>query len=130
MIRTLKGTISHGSPEVVFRVKPTYILTERLDNFIVGHDLVSAVINGDWDKAETHRLGHENSEDALAPLAVASTTTGTERRSTSIWRAGTLATPACGPTFVSARRRSALGAAMWLSLECSSSTAAFGTRAS
>jgi hypothetical protein len=59
------GTVPHGSPEVVFRVKPTYILSERLDNFIVGHDLVSAAINNEWKKAETHRLGFENSEDAL-----------------------------------------------------------------
>lgn len=59
------GTVPHGSPDVVFRVKPTYILSDPLDNFIVGRELISAAIRGDWGKAETHRLGHENSEDAL-----------------------------------------------------------------
>jgi hypothetical protein len=60
-----KGTVPHGDPEVVFRVTPTYILTDRLTNFIVGQDVIQAAIDGDWGKAETHRLGHENSEDAL-----------------------------------------------------------------
>src|SRR4051812_36168263 len=60
------GTVSHGSPPVVFRVSPTYILDECLDNFITGHDLVKAAIQGDWGKAETHRLGYENSEDAVS----------------------------------------------------------------
>ena len=60
-----KGTIAHGSPEIVFRARPTYILRDPLENFIVGRDLVLAAIRGDWGKAETHRLGHENSEDAL-----------------------------------------------------------------
>jgi hypothetical protein len=60
-----KGTVPHGTPALVFRVKPTYILDDRLANFIVGHDLIQAALDGDWRKAETHRLGHENSEDAL-----------------------------------------------------------------
>jgi hypothetical protein len=34
-------------------------------NFIVGHDLIAEALSGTWGKAETHRLGHENSEDAL-----------------------------------------------------------------
>ena len=61
-----RGTERHWQPPVSFRVTPTYILCERLDNFIVGHDLVSAAIKGEWGKAETHRLGHENSEDAVS----------------------------------------------------------------
>ena len=61
-----QGTVVHGSPSVSFRVSPTYILSDRLANFIVGRDLVSAAIKGEWNKAETHRLGHENSEDALS----------------------------------------------------------------
>jgi hypothetical protein len=60
-----RGTMPHGSPALVFRVKPTYILSDRLANFIVGHDLIEAALDGHWGKAETHRLGHENSEDAL-----------------------------------------------------------------
>jgi hypothetical protein len=61
----VRGTVPHSSPELAFRVAPTYILSDRLANFIVGHELIQAALNGDWDKAETHRLGHENSEDAL-----------------------------------------------------------------
>lgn len=60
------GTVAHGKPPVSFRVSPTYILSEPLDNFIVGHDLVSEAIDGHWGKAETARLGHENSEDAVS----------------------------------------------------------------
>lgn len=29
-------------------------------------DLVAEAAHGDWKKAETFRLGHENSEDALS----------------------------------------------------------------
>jgi len=60
-----KGTAPHGSPEATFRVTPTYILSDALDNFIVGRDLISEAMNGSWGKAETYRLGSENSEDAL-----------------------------------------------------------------
>lgn len=59
------GTTPHGSPEVVFRVKLTFILTNRLANFIVGEGLVEEAMKGTLGKAETHRLGYENSEDAL-----------------------------------------------------------------
>ncbi len=61
-----KGTVPHGEPPVAFRVSPTYILRNPLDNFIVGHDLVAAAINREWGKAETGRLGSENSEDAVS----------------------------------------------------------------
>jgi hypothetical protein len=48
-----------------FHVSPTYVLQKPMDNFIVGHDLVSDILGGRWGKAEVHRLGNENSEDAL-----------------------------------------------------------------
>ncbi|XAY06107.1 hypothetical protein DSM112329_02970 [Paraconexibacter sp. AEG42_29] len=48
------------------RVSPTYVLDDPLENFIVGRDLVSQALNGQWQKAETHRLGYENSEDAVS----------------------------------------------------------------
>src|SRR5687768_4075849 len=48
-----RGTVPHGSPEAVFRVEPTYILTDRLANFIVGQDLISEAMAGSWGKAET-----------------------------------------------------------------------------
>lgn len=59
------GTVAHGEPELTFRVEPTYVLLEPINNFIVGHELVREAIKGEWGKAETHRLGHENSEDAV-----------------------------------------------------------------
>ena len=60
-----KGTAPHGSPEMTFRVSPTYILSDPLDNFRFGRDLIGEAMSGSWGKAETHRLGSENSEDAL-----------------------------------------------------------------
>jgi hypothetical protein len=59
------GTIWHGSPPVSFHASPTYVLRQRQDNFIAGHELIQDALNGTWKKAETHRLGHEDSEDAL-----------------------------------------------------------------
>lgn len=61
-----KGTQAHGEPAVPFRVSPTYILEDPLENFIVGRDLVAGALQGTWKKAETSRLGYENSEDALS----------------------------------------------------------------
>ena len=60
-----QGTEPHGSPEVSFRVSPTYILSDPRDNFIAGADLIAKILDGSSGKAETSRLGHENSEDAL-----------------------------------------------------------------
>jgi hypothetical protein len=57
-----KGTEFHGSPPVSFRVSPTYVLEHKADNFIVGQDLLGQL----GGKAETWRLGNENSEDALS----------------------------------------------------------------
>ena len=37
-----KGTQPHGEPSVTFRVSPTYILDDPLENFIAGRDLVAA----------------------------------------------------------------------------------------
>jgi hypothetical protein len=31
-----RGTIFHGDPPVSFRISPTYVLQDHLDNFIVG----------------------------------------------------------------------------------------------
>jgi hypothetical protein len=59
------GTILHGDPEVRFHGSPTYVLYEPMGNFIAGHRLIQEALDGRWEKAETHRLGHENSEDAL-----------------------------------------------------------------
>ena len=42
-----------------------YVLSDPLDNFIVGHKLIGQIADGSSGKAETSRLGHENSEDAL-----------------------------------------------------------------
>lgn len=61
-----KGTQSHGEPPMRFRVSPTYILEDPLRNFIAGQELVAGALRGDWKKAETHRVGYENSEDALS----------------------------------------------------------------
>ncbi len=57
-----KGAEYHGDPRLSFRVSPTYILEDHLENFIVGRDLVDQLSG----KAETWRLGNENSEDALS----------------------------------------------------------------
>jgi hypothetical protein len=57
-----KGTVYHGDPPVSFRVSPTYVLEDHLENFIVGRELVDKLSG----KAETWRLGNENSEDALS----------------------------------------------------------------
>jgi hypothetical protein len=57
-----RGTEYHGDPLVSFRVSPTYVLKNHLDNFITGHELIEQLTG----KAETWRLGNENSEDALS----------------------------------------------------------------
>jgi hypothetical protein len=59
------GTITHGDPELRFHASPTYVLREPMGNFIVGHRLIQEALDGTWGMAETHLLGHENSEDAL-----------------------------------------------------------------
>src|SRR5947209_8073558 len=56
-----KGTEFHGDPPASFRVSPTYVLKHSSDNFIIGQQLLSQLAG----KAETWRLGNENSEDAL-----------------------------------------------------------------
>ena len=61
-----KGTQTHGDPAVSFRVSPTYILSDPLENFIAGRKLVADALRGKWKKAETFRLGYENSEDAVS----------------------------------------------------------------
>jgi hypothetical protein len=61
-----KGTEPHDDPDVRFRVSPTYIYEHPLENFIAGDSLVGDALEGKWKKAETFRLGHENSEDALS----------------------------------------------------------------
>ena len=58
-----RGTVPCGEPPVTFRASPTFVYENRLDNFIAGHHLVEQIQA--WGKAEVHRLGHENSEDAL-----------------------------------------------------------------
>jgi hypothetical protein len=58
-----QGTIPCGEPPISFRVSPTFIYEHPLDNFIAGHQLIETASS--WGKAETHRLGYENSEDAL-----------------------------------------------------------------
>ncbi len=57
-----KGTEFHGDPPVSLRVSPTYVLKNQRDNFIVGRELLGQLAG----KAETWRLGNENSEDALS----------------------------------------------------------------
>jgi len=57
-----QGTDFHGDPPVSFRVSPTYILENRRDNFILDQYLIEQLEG----KAETWRLGNENSEDALS----------------------------------------------------------------
>jgi hypothetical protein len=61
-----KGTRSHGEPSLTFRVSPTYILDDPLENFVAGRELVASALGGDWQKAEAFRLGYENSEDAVS----------------------------------------------------------------
>jgi hypothetical protein len=61
-----RGTPPHGTPAMRFRVSPTYILEDPLENFIAGRELVAQALKGEWQKAETGRLGYENSEDALS----------------------------------------------------------------
>ena len=61
-----KGTQPHGEPPLTFRVSPTYILDDPLENFIAGRELVAGALRGEWKKAETFRLGYENSEDAVS----------------------------------------------------------------
>ena len=39
------GTEWHGTPPVRFRARPTFILQDALDNFIVGHDLVQEALD-------------------------------------------------------------------------------------
>ena len=60
-----KGSEPCGDPPASFRASPTYVLADPLDNFIAGRGLIKGAIDGDWGKAETWRLGNENSEDAL-----------------------------------------------------------------
>ncbi len=57
-----KGSEFHGDPPVSFRVSPTYVLEQPQDNFIVARELLGQL----GGKAETWRLGNENSEDALS----------------------------------------------------------------
>lgn len=59
------GTVWHGSPAVRFHVSPTFVLEDPIDNFIAGKSLIQEALEGKWGKAETYRLGYENSEDAL-----------------------------------------------------------------
>ena len=61
-----RGTRPHGEPSLSFRVSPTYILDDPLENFIAGRELVAGALGGEWKKAETFRLGYENSEDAVS----------------------------------------------------------------
>jgi hypothetical protein len=62
--KRLQGTELHAEPAVRFHASPTYVLSERDENLIVGRDVLGAALAG--GKAETQRLGHENSEDALS----------------------------------------------------------------
>jgi len=57
------GTEWHADPEVSFHVSPTYVLRHFKDNLIAGHEVIAETFA---KKAETQRLGHENSEDALS----------------------------------------------------------------
>jgi len=61
-----QGTSPDEEHRVNFRVSPTFIYADPLDNFIAGQDLIRQAIGGEWGKAETGRLGYENSEDALS----------------------------------------------------------------
>jgi hypothetical protein len=60
-----RGSEPHGSARASFRASPTYVLEDPLDNFIVGRDIVRRVTQRGSGKAETSRLGNENSEDAV-----------------------------------------------------------------
>ena len=59
------GTVWVGEPPLRFHASPTYVLQQPIDNFIAGQTLIGEALAGRWTKAETYRLGHENSEDAL-----------------------------------------------------------------
>jgi hypothetical protein len=59
------GTVWAGDPPLRFHSSPTYVLQRPIDNFIAGRALIGEALDGHWGKAETGRLGHENSEDAL-----------------------------------------------------------------
>lgn len=61
-----KGTVVDAMHPYSFRVSPTFIYADPLDNFIAGEDLIAQAISGSWDKAETSRLGYEKSEDAVS----------------------------------------------------------------
>jgi hypothetical protein len=61
-----KGTVWHSAPPLRFhRSGPTYVLQDAADNFIAGNALIGEALRGEWGKAETGRLGHEHSEDAV-----------------------------------------------------------------
>jgi hypothetical protein len=60
------GTKPHDDPQLRFRASGTYILDDPLENFVSGRDLVGEALSGAWPKAETWRLGNENSEDAVS----------------------------------------------------------------
>lgn len=59
------GTVWVGEPPLRFHPTPTYMLQRPIDNFIAGRTLVGEALAGNWDKAESYRLGQEKSEDAL-----------------------------------------------------------------
>ena len=56
-----KGTVSHAG--VRFHVSPTFVYDDPRDNFISGYPVLEQLLES---KAETWRLGNENSEDALS----------------------------------------------------------------
>jgi hypothetical protein len=58
------GTRPHGDPAVRFRASGTFIYEDPLENIIIGRELFRDVAA--WGKAETGRLGYENSEDAVS----------------------------------------------------------------
>lgn len=60
------GTQPDTDHSFSFRVSPTFIYSDPLDNFIAGRDLMNQAINGEWGKADPDRFDHENSEDALS----------------------------------------------------------------
>lgn len=61
-----RGTEPHEDLGVSFRVSGTFVHADPLDNFVAGRELIAAGIAGEWNKAETWRLGNEQSEDALS----------------------------------------------------------------
>lgn len=60
-----KGSEFHSEPGITIRASGTYIYQDPLNNFIAGQRLIHEALSGKWKKAETGRLGYENSEDAL-----------------------------------------------------------------